>query len=179
VLSAPSDPAEGDRVGPDQLTMLIGLLRARADVVVLDTPTGLGESTLAALDAADHVVAVTQVDVPGVTNLQSFLSTLDQLGIDEEHRTVVLNKELANTGLTTADIEQVLGRLGGSVPFDPGVTRALNSGLPVCAAEAGHAASKAILSTLTPLLPAMPMRRRGRAARQAPSHGRHRRRWRQ
>ncbi|MGH8931144.1 MAG: AAA family ATPase [Egibacteraceae bacterium] len=153
VLPAPRDPA-WDAIRPEHLTMLFEVLQTQADIVVLDTPAGLGETTLTALDHADHAVAVTQIDLPGVTSLQSFLRTLDQLGYNPNDRTVVLNKELEGTGLSGADLIEVIAPVGGSVPFDPDVTRALNSGLPVCAAEPDAEVTLAIVNALTPMLPA-------------------------
>lgn len=156
VLPAPHDPAAADAIRAEQLALLLELLKTRADMIVLDTATGLGEPVLVALDHADHVVTVTQIDMPGAANLRAFLETLDQLGVGADRRTIVLNKELTNTGLSSADIVKVIGPIGGAVPFDAAIMRALNLGLPVCAAEPTHPAARAIVAALEPLLPAAP-----------------------
>lgn len=153
VLAAPRDPVQADMITTDQVEMLLEAVRGQADEVIVDTPTGLRDATLTALDMADHLVAVTQVDVPGVANMRSYLDTVDQLGLDPERRTVVLNKELAESGVSADDAQQVLGLVAGSVPFTPGVMRALNSGRPFCEVEPDHGTTKALRTALAGLLP--------------------------
>lgn len=153
VLAAPRDPVQADAITTDQVEMLLEAVRGHADEVIVDTPTGLRDQTVIALDYADHLVAVTQVDVPGVANMRSYLDTVDQLGLDAEQRTVVLNKELAESGVSGDDARQVLGPVAGSLPFTPGVMRALNSGRPFCEVEPDHQTTKALRAALAALLP--------------------------
>lgn len=156
VLPAPSDPVQADAIDAAAVGRMLPALRAQADTVVLDCSTGLDERTLAALDHTAHVVVVTQIDVPGIANLRTFLSTLDRLEVDPDDRTVVLNKEIADSGVTGRDVVAVLGPVGGVLPFDPAVTRALNSGRPVVAAEPTHPLSAKLIEALRPLLPGPP-----------------------
>lgn len=153
VLAAPRDPAQADMITTEQVEMLLDVMRGQADEVIVDTPTGLREQTVTALDLADHLVAVTQVDVPGVANMRSYLDTVDQLGLGSERRTVVLNKELAESGVSGDDAREVLGPVAGSLPFTPGVMRALNSGRPFCEVEPDHETTKALHAALAELLP--------------------------
>lgn len=153
VLAAPRDPVQADMITTDQVEMLLEAVRGQVDEVIVDTPTGLRDQTVIALDYADHLVAVTQVDVPGVANMRSYLDTVDQLGLEAERRTVVLNKELAESGVSGDDARQVLGPVAGSLPFTPGVMRALNSGRPFCEVEPDHGTTKALRAALAGLLP--------------------------
>lgn len=153
VLAAPQDPVQADAIGSDEVARVLAALRARVDVVICDTPTGLRETTLTTLDHTDHLVCVTQVDIPGLYNLRTYLDTLDRLGVDAHARTVVLNKDLPNTGVTASDAHTVLGTTGTAIPFEPGVTRALNEGKPVCQALPGSAVDRAIRGALATLIP--------------------------
>lgn len=153
VLAAPRDPVQADAITAEQLDRVIDAARAYADEVIIDTPPGLQEPALAALDHADHLVAVTQVDVPGVANLRSYLSTVDELGLGAEHRSVVLNKELADSGVTAEDARQVLGPVAGALPFTPGITRALNAGRPFCEVEPEHPVTRSMRQALGVVLP--------------------------
>lgn len=166
VLPAPKDPVQADAIGPDEVARILVAVREQADFVVLDTPTGLREIGLAALDYTDHIVAVTQIDVPGLYNLRSFLDTLDRLGVEEGKRSTILNKDLPEAGVTSDDAVAVLGPVTGSVKFSAAVGRALNAGRPMCEMDPSHEVSRALVTALAPLLPpeavqAMPRRQRG------------------
>ncbi|CAN5261250.1 AAA family ATPase [soil metagenome] len=154
VLAAPADPVNADAIGADEVDALVEALGRHCDVLVLDCATGLSERTLAALDRADHTIICTQIDVPGIANLKSFLATVDRLGIETDARTVVLNKEIPVSGVTGADVIDVLGPVGGILPFEPLVTKALNDGRPMTAAMPTHEFSTLLRAIVQPLLPA-------------------------
>lgn len=153
VLPAPPDPVQGDLISADDVIQVIASLRQLADYVVVDLPTGLREGSLAALDLSDEVVVVSQVDVPGVANLRTFMSMLERLGRDPAHQYVLLNKEMIDSGVTAHDAMEILGPVAGTMPFDPGVLRALNEGRPLCATEPDHPVSRNLWAALSGLLP--------------------------
>lgn len=153
VAAAPADPAAADLIDGEAVSRLLAAIRTQAEVVVVDCSTGLGERTLAAFDHAERVVVVTQVDVPGIANLRTFLGVLDRLGLDDRRRTVLLNKELPDSGVTGRDVVQVIHGVAGVLPFDPIVARALNEGRPVIAADPHHPFSRTLAAVLARLLP--------------------------
>ncbi|WP_108668708.1 AAA family ATPase [Euzebya rosea] len=155
VLAAPPDPVHGDAITGDDVTTLVGALRRSCDAVVLDCPAGLGEKTLAALDRADHHIVVTQIDVPAIANLRSYLDTLERLGVEPSSQAVVLNKEIPASGVTGRDVEQVMGPVAGVLPFEPLVARALNDGLPVTAALPDHEFTRLLHTILAPIVPGL------------------------
>ena len=155
VLAAPPDPVHGDAISGEDVTTLVGALRRSCDAVVLDCPAGLGEKTLAALDRADHHIVVTQIDVPAIANLRSYLDTLERLGVEPTSQSVVLNKEIPASGVTGRDVEQVMGPVAGILPFEPLVARALNDGLPVTAALPDHEFTRLLHSILAPIVPGL------------------------
>jgi len=153
VLPAPRDPVEGDAVAADDVVQLLTSLRHQADYIVVDTSTGLREGVLAALDVSQDIVVVSQVDVPGVANLRTFISMLERLGVEPGHQHVLLNKEMAGSGVTARDAIEILGPVAGTMPFDPAVLRALNEGRPLCATDPHHPVAKKLWRALEPLLP--------------------------
>lgn len=155
VLAAPPDPVHGDAITGEDVSTLVGALRRSADAVVLDCPAGLGEKTLAALDKADHHLVVTQIDVPAIANLRSYLDTLDRLGITPSSQAVVLNKEIPASGVTGRDVEQVMGPVAGILPFEPLVAKALNDGKPVTEALPGHEFTRLLTTILAPIVPGL------------------------
>lgn len=151
LMAAPGDPVAADHLTGEDLGTLLDVLRTHADVVVVDCATGLNAVTLAALDRSDHTVAVCEVDVPSVANLRTFLSTLDALGVDEQHRSVLFNKELPDSGVTADEAADVIGSTSGALSFTPAVVRSLNYGRPFCAAEPDHPTAQALRDALRPL----------------------------
>lgn len=161
VLPAPSDPAQADAVGAPETDQLLTQLRNQFDYVVVDSPRGLREMALAALDHSDHLVVVSQVDVPGLSNLKIYLAMLDMLGV--EQRSTILNKELPDSGVSGADAVEVLGPVAATLPFSLDVQRALNEGRPFCEAYPQHPAARTLHDALAHLLP--------EAAQAAPESG--------
>ncbi|HVL98491.1 MAG TPA: AAA family ATPase [Egibacteraceae bacterium] len=153
VLPAPRDPVHGDAITADDVTQLLAVLRQHADYVVVDTPTGLREGVLAALDLSEDIIVVSQVDVPGVANLRTFLSMLQRLGVAPEHQHVLLNKEMVDSGVTAHDAMEILGPVAGSMPFDAGVLRALNEGKPLCVVAPHHPVAAKLWRALAAVLP--------------------------
>lgn len=153
VLPAPRDPVQGDAITADDVTQILAVLRHQADYIVVDTPTGLREGALAALDQSEDIVVVSQVDVPGVANLRTFLTMLQRLGVDPAHQHVLLNKEMVDSGVTANDAVEILGPVAGSMPFDAGVLRALNEGKPLCILDPHHPVSQKLWGALTGVLP--------------------------
>lgn len=154
VLPAPFRPSEAAAVGPEELERVLANLRKQSDYIIIDTPTGLSDHTLTAMRMADALVCVTQVDVPGLYNLRTYLESVEHLGIRADRRVVILNKDLRESGVTAADAMEVIGPVHGVVPFCVEVTRALNSGRTVTASAPDEAVSGAIRASLRTLLPA-------------------------
>ncbi|BCT77117.1 hypothetical protein SCMU_29590 [Sinomonas cyclohexanicum] len=112
-LCAPRNPADADRIAPEQVAELIKHLATEFQYVVIDTSPGLGEHVLATLDQATDVVWVCGMDIPSVRGLKSGLEILNELHMLPEHRHVVLNMADRKAGITMQDVEATLG-----VPVD-------------------------------------------------------------
>lgn len=153
VLPAPRDPVLADSITADDIVQLLVSLRQQADYVIIDTATGLREGVLAALDLSDEIIVVSQVDVPGVANLRTYMGTLERLGVDPDHRHVLLNKEMAGSGVSADDAIEILGPVAGVMPFDPAVLRALNEGRPLCAVDPHHPVARKLWDALHGVLP--------------------------
>ncbi|GAB4099303.1 AAA family ATPase [Sinomonas halotolerans] len=154
-LCAPRNPAEADSIGAEQVSHLIRQLAEQFDYVVLDTAPGLGEHTLAGLEACTDAVWVTGMDVPGVRGLRSSLQILAHLGLVPESRHLVLNMADPKVGLSVKDIEVTLGLpVDVSVPRSRTVAYSTNRGIPVLQApRRGDKAATAlghVVECLTP-----------------------------
>lgn len=131
-LCSPESPAEADEVGYDVSLAALRLLAAEFDRVVVDTPPDLGESTLAAVEAATDLLFVCSTDVSTIRSLRKELDALDRLGLIGQRRHLVLNRADAQVGVRVSDIEDLLGmRVTVEVPSSRTVPIAVNQGIPV------------------------------------------------
>jgi pilus assembly protein CpaE len=132
VLAAPSDPVTVDKIGRTDLLNIFSLLRERCAYVVVDTSPQIEEATLVALEAADEILMVTNLDVMSLKNSRLGLQTLDALEIPRTKVRLVLNCSNAQTGLTRADTERAMQmKIDTTLPSEPSVAESVNRGVPV------------------------------------------------
>lgn len=135
-LCAPESPAEGERVAATQTASILKLMQREFRFVIIDTAAGLGEQTLAALEAATDAVLICAMDVPGVRSFRKTLVTLDEIGMVGALRHIVLTRADARVGLNIEDIERTIGRsIDVAVPSSRTVPLSLNQGLPIMQSE--------------------------------------------
>lgn len=132
VLCAPSSPIDADRLGATQLLRVVDRLALDETPLVLDTPTGIDEVTIGAFERSTHPVLVTCTDVASVQAGRKFLDTLATLDMDASRLHLVVNRATAGTGLSVADVEDVLGLEASlRVPDDRRFARAINVGTSI------------------------------------------------
>jgi pilus assembly protein CpaE len=154
VLPAPLDPAEADRIGPQDVVRVLSALQEHFDYIIVDNPTGLGESTLAALDRSDHLFVLAALDLSSVRNLRLFLQTLERLRIPQEDLSLILNKDQTGVGIEAQDIERLFPRgFRSKIPFSREVPRSMNSGVPLLATDPTTPVSAELVDGLLDFLP--------------------------
>ncbi len=146
VLAAPRDPSEADRISPPDVSRVLDAVRDNYDTVIVDTPPYLSEVVLAAFDVSDSLYAIATLDLPSVRNMGVFLSTMDRLKIPADNVRLILNKAEKGVGI---DVEQVtkLFPQGFSavLPYAKEVSKSINLGLPVIAANPSAEISRRIV----------------------------------
>lgn len=108
VLPAPDSPEADEQVDANTVTTIIQHLRQNFLFTVLDCEHQLNERTLAALDAADRIVLVTQLSVGALRSTQRTVSLCTRLGYSKEKVCVVVNRYQSGEVLSPADAEEVL-----------------------------------------------------------------------
>jgi len=146
VLLAPARPEMADMVTGELLRRVLGALRERAEYVVVDTWSALDERVLTVLEAADKIVLVVTLDLSAIKSARVFLEVADLLQFPREKILVVATRANAPAGLTSVDVEAVLGRsLDIRIPDDSAtVLRAINEGDPVALSGRGTPVAAAI-----------------------------------
>ena len=153
VLAAPRQPGEADRVTPAEITRVIEALREQYDFVVVDTPTGLGEPVLAAMDLSEKLFLLASLDLPSVRNLRLFLQTLERLEIPDETISLVLNKAQKGLGVEVDEVQRVFhGGFHSVLPYAAEVPRSVNRGTPVIDSDPDADVSRLLCEGLVDLL---------------------------
>jgi len=97
---------------PDAKAVSVALdaMRSRFGVIVADLEHQVNERTLAAFDAADRIVVVTQGSVPALRATQRVLRLCRRLNYPDEKMCVVVNCYDAPGAIPVADIASILKR---------------------------------------------------------------------
>ena len=135
VLASANDPAEADSITPAHISRVLPLLAQTFDYVIVDTPAGLDERTLAAIERTTDLLLVSSLDVTSIRSLKKAVDALDQLGIPAA-RLFVLNRADAKVGLDPADAEKAVGmKIACAIPSTRAIPLSLNLGKPVVVSE--------------------------------------------
>lgn len=78
------------RVNHDRLKEVVKKLNKMAEIVILDSAAGLGEEAVAALEAADEIILVTNPEILAVTDALKTGKLVEQLG--KEVKGVIVNR---------------------------------------------------------------------------------------
>lgn len=112
---------------PNALLDLLG----SAEIILIDSAAGLGREALAAMEASDEIIIVTNPDLPSVTDALKTLKLAEQMGT--RVLGVVLNR-VTKRGheMTTEQIREMLdAEILAEIPEDMNVHRAVSSKRPV------------------------------------------------
>jgi len=131
-LAAPDNPADGDEITAGEVEEILKALAAEFDVVVVDTPAGITESTLSAIEASTDLLLVCDLSVSSVRGLRKVLDTLDRLEIVKPKRHFILNRADSRVGVTVEDASAVVGMpVTVAIPSARDVPLSMNQGIPV------------------------------------------------
>jgi pilus assembly protein CpaE len=143
VLCGAESPDEGESVTDEIACRVVELLARDVAYVVVDTPAGLDERTLAVLDLATDVVLVSSLDVSSIRNLGKEIDALERVGLLPPSRHFVLNRADARVGIEPSDVEAALGmRIDSAIPSSRAIPFSMNQGRPIVLEEPGSPAAR-------------------------------------
>lgn len=135
VLAGANDPVDADSVGHAHVSCVLSMLAQNFDFVIVDTPAGLDELTLAALECATDLLLVSSLDVTSIRSLRKALDAFDHIGIAAD-RKLLLNRADSKVGLDPSDAEDAMGMtIACSIPSSREIPLSLNLGTPVVLSE--------------------------------------------
>lgn len=110
VLPASDKPETADVLDSHTTATTITQLRSHFGTTVLDCEHHLSERTVAALDAADRIVLVTQLSIAALRSTQRTLQLFDRLGYSKDKICIVVNRFHSDDVVSLHDAETVLER---------------------------------------------------------------------
>jgi pilus assembly protein CpaE len=146
VLCAPDEPHKGEMVEVEAVQKIISLLAAEFDHVVVDTPAGLSEHTLATLDLSSDVIFLADMDVPSIRHLSKVVRALDHLGMKKAKRHFLLNRADARVGMSMMQVATQAGlAVDLEIPLSKQVPVTLNEGKPIILSNPKSPVSRKII----------------------------------
>ncbi|MFD1707620.1 CpaE family protein [Siminovitchia sediminis] len=91
MLAAPSRPEFADLVTAKVLDDTLSRLQSMSEVVLIDTPAGLHNTTLQVAEQADEILVVAAPGMAVLKNTKLYIETLEALGMKEKIK-LVINK---------------------------------------------------------------------------------------
>ena len=164
MLLAAAQSVKPGLVTEESMRKLLDALSETADVIIIDSPAGIGEYFRVIAPFADRGIVVTAPVVSAVRDADKVLHLLEEAGVRK--RSVIVNgvrPELVRTGamMQPADITDVLGaELLGVIADDDAVITAANEGKPVTGMKtpAGEACSRIVRRLLGEDVPVPPLK---------------------
>ena len=108
VLSSPLAPELADLVRPEHVVGVLDNLKGAFDHVVVDLSQHLDDVTLAALERADRVILVTDMNIPAIKDAKLAFRLFSTLGVAGDRISLVLNRADAPSDITVEQIESNL-----------------------------------------------------------------------
>jgi pilus assembly protein CpaE len=145
VLAASERPETLEMVDGNVANLVLSQLHAAYGYTVVDTEHHLTDRTLSALDAADKVVLVLQLNVAAVRSAQRTVTLCRRLGFTDDKLVLVVNRFQPNDLLTADDAAKVLDHpIAVRIPNDYRASEAaLTRGVPVSEYAEGSPLAKA------------------------------------
>ncbi|OQD52492.1 septum formation initiator [Streptomyces phaeoluteigriseus] len=110
LLLAPGEGERGEEVTDRAARQIVGALRSRYEVVVVDCGAQLGGAGAAAVEMADRALLVTTPDVVAVRGAKRAVRMWDRLQIRKaEETTVVVNRHSRGTEIQPALVQKITG----------------------------------------------------------------------
>ncbi|MFJ8359019.1 CpaE family protein [Streptomyces sp. NPDC093984] len=110
LLLAPAEGERGEEVTDRVTRQVLGALRSRHDVVIVDCGAQMTAATAAAVEIADHAVLLVTPDVVAVRAAKRMVRLWDRLQIRKAEETLtVVNRHSRGTEIQPALVERVTG----------------------------------------------------------------------
>jgi pilus assembly protein CpaE len=154
LLPRPVQLEDIGQITPDDLQRVIGLLKATFTHLVLDLSKSYSALDLIALEMANHIVLITQLDLPCLRNVVRLMMSFGEMeGISDKVRIVVNRVGIGDGQITLKKAEETIGKeIFWQLPNDYKTMVAVrNNGVPLIEQAPKAAVTQSIVSLGTAL----------------------------
>jgi pilus assembly protein CpaE len=134
LLPRPVQLEDARHITTDQMARVIGLLKASFTHVIIDTSKSFGPLDLLALNEADVVLLITQLDLPCMRNVVRLVTSFKESGKLDDRIRIVVNRVGIDTGqISLRKAKDTVGRdIFWQIPNDYRVmVEVRNNGIPL------------------------------------------------
>ncbi|HNW58189.1 MAG TPA: AAA family ATPase [bacterium] len=159
-IAGPENMEEADMITAEALGQIIELLRLEFDLIFIDSDDHFDEVTIRALDEADTIYAIAQLDVSTVYNLKRTLALFRRMGYEEDKVAVILNRYPQKMTDELASIEKSINRpIACRLPFQENgvLIESINVGEPIVLSRPRHPFSQQVMQLAKLVLPDQPV----------------------
>lgn len=133
ILLPPGEGEHGEEVSGDAARRILGGIRTRFDIVIVDLGTIVTEASAVAAEIADHAIVVTTPDVPAVRAANRLLGLWERLQVKKDGVSAVVNRVSRDSEIQPELVGRIVSAplLRTSLPSDfRSVEAAANTGVP-------------------------------------------------
>lgn len=105
VLASPLSPELADLVRPEHVRSTLEILRGAFDHVIVDLSSHLNDISLEALDCADRIILISDLNIPAIKDAKLAFAMFESLKVPRDRVQLVLNRADAPTNVTVAQLE--------------------------------------------------------------------------
>ncbi len=134
LLPRPVQLEDARHITTDELTRVLGLLKAAFTHIIIDTSKGYSQLDMQVLQESDEVLLVTQLDLPCLRNVVRLMMSFKENNHFEERVRIIMNRAGYDTGqISLRKAQETIGReIYWQVPNDYRVmVEVRNNGVPL------------------------------------------------
>jgi pilus assembly protein CpaE len=149
LLPRPVQLQDTQLISPDDLTRVLSLLKATFTHLIIDTSKSYNALDMVALEAANHTLLVTQLDLPCLRNVVRLMMSFDELPEVKDKVKIVVNRVgLENGQISLRKAQETIGRdIFWQLPNDYRVmVEVRNNGVPLIEQAPKAAITLAVVS---------------------------------
>ncbi len=109
LLAAPTKAESAEDIQAKHIYEVMELLRQRYETVIIDTPHNFDSVTISALDHADQILVVLNLEIHAIRSTRRALEIFDRLGYPRRKVRLVVNRWSKNIELDQKQVEDFLG----------------------------------------------------------------------
>ncbi len=167
LLPRPIQLEDAALITPDDMRRVIGLLKATFTHLIIDLSKGFNPIDMVALESANHVLLVTQLDLPCLRNVVRLMMSFGQMDAIKDKVKIVVNRVGLDNHIGLKKAQETIGReIFWQLPNDYRVmVEVRNNGVPLIEQAPKAAITQSIIALANALCGYEPSDQPGDAAK--------------